>query len=427
MVYLLILADDFTGALDTGVQFSKQGVKTQVTLDYNVDFSICESDVLVVDTETRHLTKKKAYSIISDLVKRAKKDGVPYIYKKTDSALRGNIGAELAAALESDDYTKQLMFFPAYPQMNRVTVKGIHYIDGVEVTQSPFGKDPFEPVEEANVVKLIEKQTDLFVKSVERRSFAQELSRDKGILVFDAQSIEDLQFMGQSLMQEDKLHLMAGCAGFAELLPDLLQLQRTSLKEIPKLAKEFLVICGSVNPITKAQLEYAHKCGFERIHLTPQQKLEVNYWNSGKGKEELTKLKEDIQQYSCCIVESNDCQECENSITKEYALKRGLDQNTLRHRIGQSLGVVMASVIDTLAERTILITGGDTLLQCMNCVGVSNLEPLHEMEKGVVLAKFFYRGKAQYIITKSGGFGEENLLERLSERIASISNGREVQ
>ena len=30
MVKLLIIADDFTGALDTGIQFAKKGIETQV-------------------------------------------------------------------------------------------------------------------------------------------------------------------------------------------------------------------------------------------------------------------------------------------------------------------------------------------------------------------------------------------------------------
>ena len=66
-----------------------------------------------------------------------------------------------------------------------------------------------------------------------------------------------------------------------------------------------------------------------------------------------------------------------------------------------------------------LLTGGDTLLQCMNCVGIKELEPVCEMEKGVVLARFTYRGCTRYVITKSGGFGHEKLLLDLADRIAA--------
>lgn len=414
MVCLLVLADDFTGALDTGVQFSKQGVQTQVTLDCNMDFALCEREVLVVDTETRHLSREEAHCIVSKLARRARQCGVKFIYKKTDSALRGNVGAELAAVLESDEQVQQLMFFPAYPQMNRVTREGIHYIDGEKVTQSPFGKDPFEPVTEDNVVNLIGKQTNLFAKSV---SLTDSVPEERGIMVFDAQTREDLMHRGQQLMAENKLHFMAGCAGFAEFLPQLLPLQKNPLAQMPKLTPELLVVCGSVNPITTAQLSQGEKWGFKRIYLSPRQKLTENYWTDSKGREELLDLVQAVNNHSYCIVEGNDFGSVDNQLTKDYVKEHGLEQDTVRRRISTCLGEILKSVMENSVERTVLLTGGDTLLQCMDSMGVTELEPLFELEKGVVLASFSHEGKKKYIITKSGGFGEENLLVNLAEKI----------
>ena len=65
MILLLIIADDFTGALDTGVQFAAHGIRTQVVVDPQVDFSDHDAKVLVVDTETRHLPPKEAYDVVS--------------------------------------------------------------------------------------------------------------------------------------------------------------------------------------------------------------------------------------------------------------------------------------------------------------------------------------------------------------------------
>ena len=41
MILLLIIADDFTGALDTGVQFAARGARTEVVVDPQIDFSAC--------------------------------------------------------------------------------------------------------------------------------------------------------------------------------------------------------------------------------------------------------------------------------------------------------------------------------------------------------------------------------------------------
>ena len=95
MILLFIIAADFTGALDTGVQFAARGIPTQVTVDPEVDFAAHDTAVLVVDTETRHLPASEAYEKVFHLSRRALAYGIRNIYKKTDSALRGNIGAEL--------------------------------------------------------------------------------------------------------------------------------------------------------------------------------------------------------------------------------------------------------------------------------------------------------------------------------------------
>lgn len=97
--------------------------------------------------------------MFSALPKTAEAAGIPYIYKKTDSALRGNIGCELNAVMDASGEAC-LIFAPAFPQMGRVTRRGIHYIDGVPVADSVFGKDPFEPVTESSVREIVRKQSD---------------------------------------------------------------------------------------------------------------------------------------------------------------------------------------------------------------------------------------------------------------------------
>ena len=66
---LLVIADDFTGAMDTGAQFSKNGIATLVSTRTELNFDQIQQNiqVLVVDTESRHITPDKAYGIVYDL------------------------------------------------------------------------------------------------------------------------------------------------------------------------------------------------------------------------------------------------------------------------------------------------------------------------------------------------------------------------
>lgn len=411
---LLIIADDFTGALDTGVQFAARGIKTRVVVGADAALTHQNADVLVVDTETRHLPAAQAYAAVEGLVQRAKYAGFAYLYKKTDSALRGNVGAELAALLSASS-SRQLAFLPAFPQMNRVTKNGVQYIDGVPVTESPFGVDPFEPVRHAAVTDLLAEQTDLPAASFPALAADGSVPAEDGILVFDAATVDELRNTGRALLNNGGLRVLAGCAGFGAVLPELLGLGGADVT-CPALDPRLLVICGSVNAITLAQLDKAEQAGFTRLRLTPHQKLMPDYWRSADGRMTLDHIEETLAAHPYNIIETND--EGGNEPTATAADALGLTREEMRVRIASGVGQLVGALFASPAVGTLLLTGGDTLLQCMNSVGVHELEPICEMEHGVVLARFGCGGTTRYVITKSGGFGQADLLTALAKRIA---------
>lgn len=411
---LLIIADDFTGALDTGVQFAARGIKTRVVVGADAALTHQNADVLVVDTETRHLPAAQAYAAVEGLVQRAKYAGFAYLYKKTDSALRGNVGAELAALLSASS-SRQLAFLPAFPQMNRVTKSGVQYIDGVPVTESPFGVDPFEPVRHAAVTDLLAEQTDLPAASFPALAADGSVPAEDGILVFDAATVDELRSTGRALLNNGGLRVLAGCAGFGAVLPELLGLGGADVT-CPALDPRLLVICGSVNAITLAQLDKAEQAGFTRLRLTPHQKLMPDYWRSADGRMTLDHIEETLAAHPYNIIETND--EGGNEPTATAADALGLTREEMRVRIASGVGQLVGALFASPAVGTLLLTGGDTLLQCMNSVGVHELEPICEMEHGVVLARFGCGGTTRYVITKSGGFGQADLLTALAKRIA---------
>ncbi len=415
MIFLLIIADDFTGALDTGVQFAARGIETRVVVGAQADLAAHEAKVLVIDTETRHLPAAEAYRAVYRLTLQAKKAGVRYLYKKTDSALRGNIGAELSAVLDAGGRT-MLPFLPAYPQIGRVTRGGVHYIDGVPVKDSPFGADPFAPVRHSVVTELIAEQADRPARSFAPLRAGKKFPDWEGILVFDAENAGDLLDTGRRLLDRDALTVSAGCAGFAAVLPELLGLAGEAAPARPRLDPRLLVVCGSVNPITLAQMDAAERAGFTRLRLTPRQKLEPNHWQTAEGAAELKEIERTLAAHPHCILETND--RGGNRPTAEYAARLGLDTEALRVRIAGGLGALVGALFTSPALGTLLLTGGDTLLQCMECIGARELEPLCELEKGVVLASFTYQGCTRHVITKSGGFGREDLFIELAAHIA---------
>jgi hypothetical protein len=76
MIKLLVLADDFTGSLDTGVQFRAKGTRIRFGSPDHRYFTNLEEDiqVLIVDTESRHLPPEEAAKVIRQVVSDAVAD-----------------------------------------------------------------------------------------------------------------------------------------------------------------------------------------------------------------------------------------------------------------------------------------------------------------------------------------------------------------
>lgn len=414
MIKLLVIADDFTGALDTGVQFRAKGTLIRIGGRGDADlFDAAGGDVqvLIIDAETRHMSPQDAYSAVSGIVAAAARAGVSCIYKKTDSALRGNIGSELTAMLHASGQDR-LHFIPAFPRMGRTTVGGVHYIDGVPVAESVFGADPFEPVRCSAVAEIIASQSGVQTHLVEvgGRSDGQE-----GVLIYDAASDGDLMQIASRLKSSGQLHLLAGCAGLASVLPELLELTPDE-GGLPVFEPHLLTICGSVNPITLSQLDAAERAGVLRIRLTPEQKLTDGWVESREGREAADQWLSQVRERTSAIIE---CGGQDGGATAAYAREIGMDIEAARRQISAAMGSILQRLLDLGLERTLLVTGGDTLMAFMKRIGQDTLIPIRELAPGVVLSQIRYRGKTFNLMSKSGGFGAETLLTDLEHIIAA--------
>lgn len=353
-----------------------------------------------------------AYLTIFRIVKPAAESGVKYLFKKTDSALRGNIGAELTAMLDATGRSL-LSFVPAFPQINRVTVNGVHYIEGIPVDRSVFGSDPFEPVTEANVEKLIHQQCETNVQTISA-GHTPDVCQEKTIAVYDCASDEELKGIADSLKKTGSLGLIAGCAGLAEILPDVLGWPKSETTQ-PRLPEKFLVVCGSVNPITVRQLNYAEKHGFIRIQLTPEQKLNMEYFSGEDGKKWLDWFWDICSKNSKVIIDTND-PEGDNE-TERFAIANDIPKSEIPVRIPASLGCIIGNMVKRGLNSSMLMTGGDTLLGCIRNLGNAQLTPVGEFEIGIVLSKLISDNNKTHVFTKSGGFGEETLLTDMADKI----------
>ena len=414
MVKLLILADDFTGALDTGVKCADAGISTQVVVasDYNFDLIDGHIDVVVMDLQSRHMPPEDAYKTVYKISKQAKEKGIPHILKKTDSGLRGNIGSELTALY--DAYEEPVLpFIPALPVMGRVTVDGVHFSDGVPISQTVFGKDPFSPVKYSSVSDIIKDQSQVPTHVIAKDKFVQD---QQGILVFDCETDENILTIAKKLYDHGKLSIMAGCSGIGSVLPQVLGLQGTKNQTFEK-TDRFIVICGSVNPITTAQVINAENNGFLHIPISIEEKMDANYWLTDSGKIRANEIYQSTISNPKVVISSFDAND--SKVTLEHGEKLGLSPKQIGQRIADSMGQLLKLLIDLndQSKVTYLVTGGDTLLGFMGAIDKKELDMVTEILPGSVLSKFVYDQKVLQVISKSGGFGQEDLFTKIAEKL----------
>lgn len=130
----LVVADDLTGAMDTGTEFAARGAETVVALSGtgSGEGNRIESDVLVADTDSRSVGRRTAARAVTRAI-----DAYPakVVYKKVDSTLRGNLVVETDAAIDATGATL-VLFAPAFPATGRTTEEGTHLVEGVPVAET---------------------------------------------------------------------------------------------------------------------------------------------------------------------------------------------------------------------------------------------------------------------------------------------------
>lgn len=401
---LLVLADDFTGALDTGVQFAQTGAATWVALGPEPDYSAIppETQVLAADTESRHLPPAEAARKVRRIALAAVREGIAHIYKKTDSTLRGNIGAELKAVMDAAG-GGPAMFVPAYPAAGRTTAGGRQYVRDEPLEQTSFASDPLNPVMTGDISEILRSQADVRVISVRPDNPPQAYSGRDTVYVFDGGTDEDLARTGKLLKDAGCLRITAGCAGFAAHLAGLMDFQR-GVPPKPMPPKNILLVCGSVNERSLRQLEHAEALGYAILTPEAGQLADAAYWNTEDGRKAIRQAAEKLNGGGRLLVRSTP--------PGSLRLSPSGGANTA---IAQGLGRLASGILEQAAPCTLAAFGGDTAMGVMAALGCAGLMPLEEIEPGVALSVMHCSLGRVCLVSKAGGFGSEKVLDTIDE------------
>lgn len=170
MARILVLADDLTGANATGARFAHGGMRVASVDAAHAGEAAEVYDTVVVDLDSRHLAPARAAALVASAV--GELWPVDLVVKRTDTTLRGNVGAELEAAWRAvrervpAERRVRVLFAPAHPASGRITADGVQLLDGVPLERTQLALDPLNPVRTGVVADILAEQSSLSVRHV---------------------------------------------------------------------------------------------------------------------------------------------------------------------------------------------------------------------------------------------------------------------
>jgi uncharacterized protein YgbK (DUF1537 family) len=374
---IAVIADDLTGALDTGVQFSNWDFTVQVTDDPLSSVA----DVVVVNTDSRGMDPVRAYELVFSVAKKV--SGFDVVYKKTDSTLRGNVGAEIQAVLDATG-EKTAFLTPCYPPTARCVRDGYLLVDGIPIDRTEYSEQGstqsyIPDIITAGVTCPIVHQVD---SGIHDRT---------GIVVIDSETEADLLKIARSLAGRK---VLTGSAGLAAAIAE------ATVNPPPVLS-----VIGSRRTVTQRQTRaLERRLGAELIPL------DMNKALNGKPQDEaMMRALDTFEEGRDVIITSAPDQETVE-MTVKAASSLGLSSSELEDRVTGALADTARALIEQAPLSGVILSGGATAMAVCAALSVNEISIIEELRPGIPLLRL----DDINAVTKAGGFGKPDALIQAS-------------
>ena len=396
---IAIISDDLTGAADAGVQLVHAGYRTAVS--FRESGVLAEDlDAVSFDTDSRTMPAGFAAKRVLEATREAREARL--VYKKLDSTLRGNVAAELAAALGGSG-RERVVVAPAFPAAGRTTVGGTQRVHGVPVDETEMANDPHTPVTEAHVPSLL---ADAFasvgvlgVDDLADPGRVRRALEGNECVVADADRDADLEALVRAVPDPARV-LWAGSAGLALALGTIYPGPSAGGANVrTDRVRPVLVAVGSLSGVAREQVR-------RLVGEYGRVAFPVEAGETGALETTVAAVRDALAGHTCAVVHSPE----------------------ERKASGEAMLASLAEVVARLAEEDrfegLVLTGGATAVGVARRLGASGIRLREEVETGVPMGNLF--GPAPYpVVTKAGGFGGPDTLVGAVEALARDGEERD--
>jgi uncharacterized protein YgbK (DUF1537 family) len=413
----VVVADDLTGSCDAGHEFATRNYDTRVVLSPRAD-TTPRGDVAVYDTASRYVSPAVAAERVRAVLETTDPS---VVFKKVDSTLRGNVRAEVDAAIRSAD-PDLVLVAPAFPANGRLTACGYHLVDGELVTESPFGEDDERPPTHDSLPAFFASSDSpverIGVGTVARgvpavRDVLESLCSTNGppVVVCDAVTDGHLATLAAAADDLSVRCLYVGSGGLARhvVVPGTPSGASLGIDK----SRTVVGVSGSVAPETLEQI------GAVPTDLRRRLDLELAITDpSTAGSDLASGGSAVVDDHGGVLLHSADAR---RDVDRAMAAgdRAGVDGATVRRRITDALATGAAEVIRDGRPSNICLTGGSTDRAVLDSLDASALRMAGEaVAPGVPLATVD-GGVADGVsaVTKAGGFGTDQAIIKSLARL----------
>lgn len=266
------IADDFTGGTDLASTLVRGGMRTLQVIGIPEGPIPDDVDAIVIALKTRTLPTKIAVEESLQALKWLQAAGCKqYFFKYCstfDSTAQGNIGP-VADALMATLGIDFALACPAFPDNKRTLYQGHLFVGDMLLSESGMRNHPLTPMTDANLVRVLQEQTDHKVGLVPysivskgvaavRDAFANSKDSGASYVIVDAINDVDLHVIGEAAAEHT---LITGGSGVALGLPDNFKKAgllpgSTSAASLPPVGGLSAVLSGSCSVATNGQVEH---------------------------------------------------------------------------------------------------------------------------------------------------------------------------
>jgi len=421
MADIVVIADDLTGANATGVLFENKNCKIATFLDLLTYFkeekgAYKDYDVISINTDSRSIAKEEAYNRVATVTNSFKNEDIKLLSKRIDSTVRGNVGSEIDAVLDSlaDNYLAIVV--PAFPASNRITIGGHLLVNSIPLERTDVAKDPKTPVETSCVSRIIARQSKYKIGSIELSSLKNDekevieeinsLKKEgKKIIVFDAVNQQDINKIA-AVVSKLKTPVISVDPG-----PFTLALGVKSLSSNGSQDSSILATIGSATNLTRTQVANLEENTNSLLVLVDSRKL-IGAEKEAEIERVSTKILDNIDNYQIVGLVSSKTEEDVFDLN-ELSKRLHLSRDQIAQKISDGLAVISKQVLDTAADKIggLFITGGDITIAVSKAIKTVGIEVQEEVLPLAVYGKILggaYDGLP--IVTKGGLIGDSDAI-----------------